>query len=783
MFSSGEGGQSLGPPFIPMPNHVTRLIGQKEITIETGRLAKQADGAVTIRSGDTILIVTAVGATKPTEKDFFPLTVEYREKAAAAGKFPGGYFKREGRPTEKEILTCRMIDRPLRSLFPKGFMNEVQIISMLLSADGEVDPDILALNGASAALMVSDIPWNGPCGAVRVGRIQGQFVANPTHQQMPDSDLDLVYVGTQDEILMIEGSADEIPEEALIQALEFAHGVVREMIAMQRELATHAVRPKRIPTLRLPREAILEDARAIVGQRVVPALQTPGKMDRENKLNILRDEVVKALKEKYPDVTPFEISQAFEYLQKRSVRDAILNEGKRCDGRATNQLRALHGEVGLLPRAHGSSLFQRGETQTLVLATLGSTDDSQSMDNYGGGEDSKNFILHYNFPPFSVNETGRFGSPGRREVGHGALAERSVAPVIPDTATFPYTVRLTSEIMESNGSTSMASICGATLALLDAGVPIKAPVAGISVGLVSEKGKNVLLTDIIGMEDFYGDMDFKLAGTRAGVTGFQLDLKLPGLPFQVMKDAIADAHRTRMIILDMMQGVIAAPKAQISPYAPKIKVMKINPEKIGAIIGPGGKIIRKIQDETGAEISIEDSGEVKVYCSSQEAIDRAIAMIEGIAGDVEIGKVYKGRVVTIREFGCFVEIMPGRDGMVHISELANMRVDRVEDVCQVGEEISVKCIGVDEKGRVRLSRKAAMADLDGTAGAPAGGPPSGGQAREGGGDRGGDRGGRGGDRGGRGGDRGGRGGYGGGGHRDQGGQGPRPGDAPPPRQD
>lgn len=810
-----------------MSANVTRRIGQHDITIETGRLAKQADGAVTIRSGDTIVLATAVGATEPTEKDFFPLTVEYREKAAAAGKFPGGYFKREGRPTEKEILTCRMIDRPLRSLFPKGFMNEVQIISLLLSADGEVDPDILAINGASAALTVSDIPWNGPCGAVRVGRIQGQFVANPTHQQMPDSDLDLVYVGTQDEILMIEGSAREIPEETLIQAMEFAHGIVREMIAMQRELAAATARPKRPLVLRLPREAVLEDARALVGARVIPALMTPGKMNREGKLNALREEVVKSLTEKYPDVTEFEIGQAFEYLQKRAVRDAILQEGQRCDGRGLTDLRQLHGEVGLLPRSHGSALFQRGETQALVLATLGSTDDAQEMDNYGGGENTKSFILHYNFPPFSTNETGRFGSPGRREIGHGALAERSIEPVIPDAATFPYAIRLSSEIMESNGSTSMASICGATLALLDAGVPLKAPVAGISVGLVHEQGRNVLLTDIIGMEDFYGDMDFKLAGTRAGVTGFQLDLKLPGLAFQVMKEAIADARRTRMLILDMMQGVLGAPRAQISPHAPKIKVMKINPEKIGAVIGPGGKIIRKIQDETGAEIAIEDSGEVKVYCSSQEAIDRAIAMIEGIAGDVEIGKIYKGRVVTIREFGCFVEIMPGRDGMVHISELANMHVERVEDICREGDEMTVKCIGVDEKGRVRLSRKAAMAELDGTAGAspegtPAGAPSEGGAlaAAEGGarradyGDRGprrgfggrGDRGGRGGrgDRGGRGGygggrgdrgDRGGRGhssrghsghSHGRGGPSDQGGprhEGGGHGDAPPPRPD
>ncbi len=708
-----------------MPTQVTRKIGQREITIETGRFAKQADGAVTLSSGETIIIVTAVAATKPTEKDFFPLTVEYREKAAAVGKFPGGYFKRESRPTEKEILTCRMIDRPLRTLFPKGFMNEVQIISLLLSADGEVDPDILAINGASAALMVSDIPWNGPIGAVRVGRIQGQFVANPSHQEMPDSTLDLVYVGTDEEILMIEGSAQEISEADFFSSMEFAQTHVREMIAMQRELAKQAGKVKRTATLRLPRESILEEARALIGTRIVPALLTHSKLDREGQLAKLLDEVVATLTPKYPDIKQFEIWQAFEYLQKRAVRDCILNEGKRCDGRPLDQVRPLAGDVGFLPRSHGSAMFQRGETQAVVLATLGSPEDMQEMDNYGGGVCTKSFILHYNFPPFSVNETGRFGSPGRREVGHGALAERSLEPVVPSGPDFPYTIRLSSEIMESNGSTSMASVCGGTLAMLDAGVPLKSPVAGISIGLVKEGNKTALLTDIIGTEDFFGDMDFKVCGTRDGITGFQLDLKLAGLSFQLMKDALAASLVARFHILDAMAKIIAQPRGQLSKYAPKIKVMRINPEKIGAVIGPGGKIIRKIQEETGAEISIDDSGEIKIYCSSQEAIDRAHEMIEGIVGDIEVGKTYRGRVVTIKEFGCFVEVMPGKDGMVHISELANMRVNKVEDICKVGEEIWVKCIGVDEKGRVRLSRKAAMADKDAQAGgAPAGAPPS-----------------------------------------------------------
>ncbi len=700
-----------------MPINITLSLGEHEIRIETGRLAKQADGSVTVRSGDTIVFVAAVAASKPTDKDFFPLTVEYREKAAAAGKFPGGYFKREGRPTEKEILTCRMIDRPLRPLFPTGFMNETQIINILISADGEVDPDILAINGSSAALMVSDIPWKGPIGAVRVGCIRGQLVVNPTHSQRPDSTFDLVYVGTDEEILMIEGSAQEISEEDIYRAMEFAHTHVRKMIDLQRELAQKAGKPKRTPTLRIPREVILQEARALVGDRMVPALFTPSKLERETRISQLRDEVVATLTPKYPDITLFEINQAFESIQKRAVRDSTLKESKRCDGRRLDEIRSLSGQVGFLPRAHGSAMFQRGETQAVVLTTLGSPEDIQDIDNYGGGENIKSFILHYNFPPFSVNETGRFGSPGRREIGHGALAERSIEPMIPYGPNFPYTIRLSSEIMESNGSTSMASVCAGTLALLDAGVPLKAPVAGISIGLIKETPKTVLLTDIIGLEDAFGDMDFKVAGTRTGITGFQLDLKLGGLSFSLMKEALAAARTARMQILDAMAQIIAQPRSQLSPYAPKIRVIHINPEKIGAVIGPGGKVIRKIQEETGAEISIEDSGEIKIYCSSQEAIDRAYSIIEGIVSEIEVGKTYRGRVVNIREFGCFVEALPGKDGMVHISELANMRVNKVEDICKVGDEMWVKCIGIDEKGRVRLSRKAAMAEKDAQASA------------------------------------------------------------------
>jgi polyribonucleotide nucleotidyltransferase len=699
-----------------MQKRVSKIIGPSDLTIETGKLAKLADGAVTVRSGETIILVAAVSATSVKEgQDFFPLTVDYREKAAAVGKFPGGYFKREGRPSEKETLTSRMTDRPLRPLFPKGYFYDTQVISVLLSADGENDPDILSINGASAALCVSDIPFAGPIGAVRVARIDGAFVVNPTHSQRQLSDLDLIYVGTSDDIVMFEGAADQLPEEEFIKAIEFAQPFVREIIDMQRELASVAGKPKREVALLNVRDDLLEIAYQVAGDRIEAALYTSGKVARSKAVDSLRKEVESTILAKYPDATSFEISQAFDYLQKKAFRISILDRQKRCDGRGLHELRPLSGEVGLLPRSHGSALFARGETQAVALATLASAEEAQMIDGYTGGDQSKRFILHYNFPPFSVGETGRFGSTSRREIGHGALAERSIEPVIPTESEFPYAIRISSEIMESNGSTSMASVCAGIMALMDAGVPIRTPVAGISVGLVTEfEGEKLTryttLTDIIGSEDHFGDMDFKLCGTRDGITGFQLDLKLPGISLKIMTEAIHEARDARMKVLDAMAVAIAGPRKELSQYAPRIETVRIHPDKIGLLIGPGGKTIKGIVAETGAEINIDDDGSVHIYSANRESLNRAKEIITGMTKEIEVGEVYHGRVVSIKDFGAFVEVLPGKDGLVHISELADFRVKSVEDVVKVGDLVWVKCIGIDEKGRVKLSRKAAMKD-------------------------------------------------------------------------
>jgi len=698
-----------------MQQKVTAQIGATPISIETGKLARLADGAVVVSCGDTMVLVSAVSATTIKEgQDFFPLTVDYREKAAAAGKFPGGYFKREGRPTEKETLTSRMIDRPLRPLFPQGYFYDTQIIAILLSADGENDPDILAMNGASAALCVSDIPFAGPIGAVRVGRIKGEFVANPTHTQRAESDLDLIYVGTENDVIMIEGSAAEVPEAEFIKALDFAHEHAREMIRIQKELASIAGKPKREPDLLEVNQELLDIAYHVAGDRIEGALYTEGKVARAKAVDALREEVKNAILEKHPEADPFAISQAFDYVQKKAFRVSILEKQKRVDGRGYQDLRQISCEVSVLPRAHGSAIFQRGETQAVALATLAPIEEAQMLDAYGGGDQSKRFILHYNFPPFSVGETGRTGGPGRREIGHGALAERSLEPVVPNEDDFRYAIRISSEIMESNGSTSMASVCAGTLALMDAGVPLKTPVAGISVGLVTEFGDDrqlkryELLTDIIGSEDHFGDMDFKLCGTDAGITGFQLDLKLPGISQKILTEAIQRAKEARTKILGIMRSALGEPRAELSKYAPRIETIKINPEKIGALIGPGGKTIKGIVAETGAEINIEDDGSVHIYATSGESMARAKEIIGGMTREIEIGQTYQGRVVSTKEFGAFIEVFPGKDGLVHISELADFRVKRTEDVAKVGDIIWVKCIGIDDKGRVKLSRKAAL---------------------------------------------------------------------------
>jgi len=697
-----------------MQHKVTAQIGANSISIETGKIAKLADGSVVVSCGETMVMASAVSATTIKEgQDFFPLTVDYREKAAAAGKFPGGYFKREGRPTEKETLTSRMTDRPLRPLFPQGYFYDTQVISILLSADGENDPDILSMNGASAALTVSDIPFKGPIGAVRIGRVNGEFVANPTHTDRLQSDLDLIYVGTENDVIMIEGAANELPEAEFLKALEFAHGHAREMIRAQKELAAQVGKPKREMPLLNVKQELLEIAYQVAGDRIEGALYTQGKVARSKAVHALREEVKAAMLQKYPEADDFAISQAFDYVQKKAFRVSVLEKQKRMDGRGYQDLRQISCEVGVLPRAHGSAIFQRGETQALALATLAPIEEAQMIDAYGGGEQSKRFLLHYNFPPFSVGETGRFGGASRREIGHGALAERSLEPVVPSENDFRYAIRISSEVMESNGSTSMASVCGGMLALMDAGVPVKDVVAGISVGLVTEYDNDQLkryelLTDIIGSEDHFGDMDFKLCGTAKGVTGYQLDLKLPGISLKILSEAIQRAKEARNKILEIMRGAIDTPRAELSKYAPRIETIKINPEKIGALIGPGGKTIKGIVAETGAEINIEDDGSVHIYATSGESMARAKEIIGGMTREIEIGATYQGRVVSTKEFGAFVEVFPGKDGLVHISELADFRVKRTEDVAKVGDIIWVKCIGIDDKGRVKLSRKAAL---------------------------------------------------------------------------
>jgi polyribonucleotide nucleotidyltransferase len=710
------------------------------ITFSTGTYAKFASGAVNVGVGETNVFVTATIAqtTKPGQ-DWFPLTVDYREKYAAAGRFPGGYFKREGRPSEKEILTSRLCDRPCRPLFPEGLLNEVQIIGQLMSADQINESDIPMVNGASAALAISDIPWNGPIGCVRVALIDGQFVANPTIEQMYSSSLDLIYVGTKSAMLMIEGSADQLPEEEFVKALEFGHQAIQPIITAIEELQRLAGKPKsKFPLVGATPEARAIIERVVPTERVVAAIFGKEKAERSLGIKMLKEEAKVALvaelgEGKFTDV---DLNVVFEDIQYKAYRKNVLEKGVRADGRDAKSLRPLHAEVGVLPRVHGSATFQRGDTQNIAITTLGPTKEAQDMDGLTGGATSKSFILHYNFPPFSVGETGRFGAPGRREVGHGALAERSLVPVLPPEDAFPYSIRVVSEIMASNGSTSMASICGGCLALMDAGVPIIAPVAGISCGLMTENNEDgsikkwETITDILGEEDHFGDMDFKLAGTTKGITGFQLDLKINGLPFDIARQAIFQARDARIEILKVMLGSLPAPRADLSKFAPRIQTIQIDPEKIGLLIGPGGKTIRRITETTGAQIDIaeDDSGKVFIYSNNGDAMARAIAEIDGLCGGgsggggggtpIEVGKLYHGRVTGIKEFGCFVECTPGKEGLCHISELADFRVRRTEDVIKMGEMIWVKCIGIDEKsGKVRLSRKAAMKEMEAQKGA------------------------------------------------------------------
>ena len=703
-------------------------VAELGMTFSTGSIAQLTGGAVNVNVGETNILVTACAAqTMRPGQDFFPLTVDYREKYAAAGRFPGGYFKREGRPSEKEILTSRLCDRPCRPLFPEGFLNEVQIIGQLLSADQINDADISMVNGASAALAISDIPWGGPIACVRVAEIDGEFVANPTIEQMFSSSLDLIYVGTEAEMLMIEGSADQITEERFIEALEFGQKSIQPIIKAIKELVSLAGKPKAV----FPLVKATPEARAII-ERVAPADKVSAaifgfeKAVRSANIKALKEEAKAALTaelgaDKFTDV---DLNIVFEDLQYKAYRQTVLERGVRADKRDAKSLRPLEAQVGVLPRVHGSAMFQRGDTQNIAITTLGPTKEAQHLDALTGGVTSKSFLLHYNFPPFSVGEAGRFIGPGRREIGHGALAERSLVPVLPPEDVFPYSIRVVSEIMASNGSTSMASICGGCLSLMDAGVPIIAPVAGISCGLISEnpekptEGKWETITDILGEEDHFGDMDFKLAGTTKGITGFQLDLKIKGLPFEIAKTAIFQARDARVEILKTMLAALPAPRTDLSTYAPRIQTIQINPEKIGLLIGPGGKTIRRITETTGAQVDIsdDDSGKVFIYSNNADAMNRAVQEIDALCGggsQIEDGKIYTGRVTGVKDFGAFVECLPGKEGLVHISELADFRVRRTEDVVKVGDSITVKCIGIDERsGKVRLSRKAAMAEIE-----------------------------------------------------------------------
>ncbi|MBP1589389.1 MAG: polyribonucleotide nucleotidyltransferase [Kiritimatiellae bacterium] len=687
-------------------------IGNKTLTFETGFLARQASGQATAQLGETIVFSAVTNTSKPREGiDFFPLQVEYRERFYAAGRIPGGYFKREGRPTEKEILTARVTDRPIRPLFAEGFFNDVQINNMLMTADGENESDILSINAASCALQLSELPFLGPIGAVRVGRINGQFVLCPDQSQMKYSDLDLVYVGRHDKAMMIEGSAKEISNADMVAAMKFGHEAVQRICEAQDELRAKMGLPPKVFTETLPDEGQMAKIREFAAADLEDALFTVKKLERQAKMGAVYDATFPKMVEVYGEEVMTEnlFKKLFDTLEIELVRKGVLEKGKRMDGRAMDELRPLTADVSLLPRVHGSALFQRGETQAVGICTLGTGQDEQEMDGLTGGPTKKRFTLHYNFPPYSTGEVKRLGGLNRREIGHGALAERSIRQVVPDD--YPYTIRLVSEIMGSNGSSSMASVCVGTLALMDAGVPIKSPVAGISIGLVTGEGHApVLLTDIIGAEDHCGDMDFKVAGTRQGITGFQVDLKIRGLSWDLVAGAFDRAYAARQKILDKIEATIPAPRAELSPYAPRIQVIKINPDKIGALIGPGGKNIRRITEETKVSIDIDEdnSGKVSVYSNNKENMAAAIREIEALTAEPEPGKLYKGKVTGIKDFGCFVEFLPGQEGLVHISELDNRRVNRTDDVVKMGEEIWVKCLSVEDNGKVRLSRKAAL---------------------------------------------------------------------------
>src|SRR5947199_7284007 len=678
----------------------------RPLTVETGRMARQAGGAALVQFGESVVLVTATALTTAREGiDFFPLTCDYQEKTFAAGKIPGGFLNGEGRPAEKEILTARLIDRPLRPLFPKGFNCETQVIATVLSHDKENDPDVLSLLGASTALVLSDIPWNGPMAAVRIGRVDGRFVINPTTSQLATSDMNVIVAGSRDAIVMVEGGAQMVPEAALLDALFPAHEALKPLIALQESLQRLVGKPKRSVTPPAVAPELERQVREAALPSLKAALAKPGKQERYDALDQARDDVVARLGEGTPERAK-QVAAIFDHLKKDVVREAIVQQKRRLDGRGLADVRPITCEVEVLPRTHGSAVFTRGETQALVVATLGTSSDEQKIDALIG-EQYKKFMLHYNFPPFSTGEVKFLRSPGRREIGHGALAERALAPILPSEEEFPYTIRIVSEILESNGSSSMATVCGGSLALMDGGVPIKAPVAGVAMGLIKEGGEVRVLSDILGDEDHLGDMDFQVAGAEAGVTAVQMDIKIGGVTRAIMQQALEDARRARLHILGIMNQTLARPRGELSTHAPRIVTIHIKPDRIRDLIGPGGKVIRGITEETGVKIDVEDDGTVLVASSDGEAMQKALDKIRAITAEAEVGKIYRGTVRKIVDVGAFVEISPGTDGLVHISQLAKERVPKVSDVIKEGDVISVKVIEVDRSGKIRLSRKEA----------------------------------------------------------------------------
>ena len=691
-----------------MATTVETEIGGKRLILETGVMAKQAGGAVVARYGDTVVLSTAVSSKVERENvDFLPLTVDYQEKAYSAGKIPGGFFKREGRQTEKEILTSRLIDRPLRPLFPDGYYFDTQVIASVLSLGDESASDLMGMVASSSAVSISDIPFNGPVGAVRVGYIDGKFCINPGFKEIAASSLNLVVAGTADAIMMVEGGASELSEDQMLEALETAHREIKKIVALQLELVAKVGKAKRsVKVVEIDKE-LEKQVAALAIDRLKTSIIIPDKMERQKTLDVLLDEIKQKLKKEDDPTRGRQIAAIFFNIEKDEVRKIILEKNTRADGRKPDEIRPITSLVGLLPRTHGSALFTRGETQALVVTTLGTSEDEQRIDSLEG-EYFKTFMLHYNFPPFSVGETKPLRGPGRREVGHGALAERALKAMVPSKLEFPYTIRIVSDILESNGSSSMATVCGGTLSLMDAGVPIKAPVAGIAMGLIKEGDKVIVLSDILGLEDHLGDMDFKVTGTSKGITALQMDMKIEGITIDVMRTALEQAKQGRLHILGKMLEALAAPRKNLNPYAPRIITMQINPDKIKDVIGSGGKVIRSIVEQTGAKIDIEDSGIINIASSDEAAANKAKEIIKGIVQDAEVGKLYMGKVRKIMDFGAFVEIFPGTDGLLHISQISEHRLEKVTDELKEGDEVLVKVLEIDRQGKIRLSRKEAM---------------------------------------------------------------------------